>query len=125
MPFRENDKAIYIQIADGICDRVMSGALNPGDRIPSVREYAATVGVNANTVMKSYEYLSMKEIIFNRRGIGFFIAPGAIEIICQERKEIFFSGEAEYFFGRMASIGLTPEEVAALYSSYIEKNSRQ
>ncbi len=120
MPFRENDKAIYIQIADGICDRVMSGALNPGDRIPSVREYAATVGV-----MKSYEYLGMKEIIFNRRGIGFFIAPGAIEIICRERKEIFFSGEAEYFFGRMASIGLTPEEVAALYSSYIEKNSRQ
>lgn len=71
MVFNENNKAIYLQIADKICDDIMLGALKDGDRIPSVREYAASMEVNANTVMRSYEYLERNDVIFNRRGIGF------------------------------------------------------
>lgn len=121
MPFKDNDKPIYLQIADGLCDRVLGGSLARGERIPSVREYAASLGVNANTVMRAYEHLDRKGIIFNRRGIGFFIAPDACAIIRHERKEAFFSGEADYFFKRMASLGLTIDEVAALYSKYLDK----
>lgn len=121
MTFKDNDKAIYLQIADGICDSVLAGTLNPGDRIPSVREYASRMGVNANTVMRSYDYLDQKGIIFNRRGIGFFIAPDASESIRSERRDTFFNVEAESYFQRMAEIGLSPEEVSALYSEYLSK----
>ena len=56
MNFKES-KAIYLQIADRICDEVLLGQYQEEERIPSVREYAAVVEVNANTVMRSYDYL--------------------------------------------------------------------
>ncbi len=124
MTFKDNDKAIYLQIADGICDSVLAGSLNPGDRIPSVRDYAARMGVNANTVMRSYDYLDQKGIIFNKRGIGFFISPDAFENIRRERRDTFFNVEADTYFQRMAAIGLTPDEVAALYSEYLNKTKQ-
>ena len=56
MNFKES-KAIYLQIADRICDEVLLGQYREEERIPSVREYAAVVEVNANTVMRSYDRL--------------------------------------------------------------------
>lgn len=79
MDFKEKDRAIYLQIADRICDEVLSGALRPGERIPSVRSYAAAIEVNANTAMRAYDYLSGIEVIFNRRGIGYFVSENAPE----------------------------------------------
>lgn len=67
MIFKENNKAIYLQIADKICDDILTGHFLAGARIPSVREYAASLEVNANTVMRSYEYLERLGVIFNRR----------------------------------------------------------
>ena len=64
MLFQENNKAIYLQIADNVCDNVLSGTLPPGSRIPSVREYAADIEVNANTVMRAYDYLASRDIIY-------------------------------------------------------------
>ena len=49
----DNNKPIYVQIADNICERVLSGEFKPGDRIPSVREWGARIGVNPNTVARS------------------------------------------------------------------------
>lgn len=125
MNFKDNDKPIYLQIADGICDNVLAGSLTPGERIPSVREYSAAMGVNVNTVVRSYEYLSQKGIIYNKRGIGFFISEDAYENIRRERREAFFRVEADIYFQRMAIIGLTPEEVAALYSQYLSKTQKR
>ncbi len=79
MIFEENNKAIYLQIADRICDDIMQGKYDSDNRIPSVREYAASVEVNANTVMRSYERLTSRNLIFNKRGIGFFVSPDAKE----------------------------------------------
>lgn len=121
MNFKDNDKPIYMQIADGICDGVLSGAIPPGERIPSVRDYSAQMGVNVNTVVRSYEYLNQKGIIYNKRGIGYFISPDACESIRRERREAFYSIEADSYFQRMAAIGLTPDEVATLYSQYLSK----
>ena len=52
------EKPIYLQIVDVIADRILSGDLRGGDRIPSVREYGADIGVNPNTMMRSYEKLT-------------------------------------------------------------------
>ena len=72
MNFKES-RAIYLQIADRICDDILLGQYEEEGRIPSVREYASIVEVNANTVMRSYEYLQSQEVIYNKRGIGFFV----------------------------------------------------
>lgn len=76
MNFKES-KPIYLQIADRIMDEILQDIYPEEARIPSVREYAATVEVNANTVVRSYDYLQTQEIIFNRRGIGYFVSNGA------------------------------------------------
>ena len=68
MEFNSN-KSIYLQICDELCERILSGSLAEEDRIMSVREYGASVGVNPNTVMRSYEWLTRQGIIHNRRGI--------------------------------------------------------
>ena len=76
MQFSE-DKPIWRQIYELIATRILSGEWQEAERIVSVRELAAEVGVNPNTVMRSYEKLEGDGIIFNRRGIGFFVSEGA------------------------------------------------
>jgi DNA-binding transcriptional regulator YhcF (GntR family) len=76
MKFKES-KSIYLQIADRINDEILQGQYAEEGRIPSVREYAATVEVNANTVVRTYDYLQGQEIIYNKRGIGYFVSAGA------------------------------------------------
>ena len=124
MTFNDNNKAIYLQIADKICDDIMLGTLKDGDRIPSVREYAASMEVNANTVMRSYEYLERNNVIFNRRGIGFFIAENAAATIKAIRRETFFNGECDYFFRQLMTLGISPEELNELFTQYLNNHKK-
>ncbi len=118
MVFNDN-KPIYLQITDRIMDAIVAGEYPAEERLPAVREYAAKVEVNANTVMRSYDWLQQQEIIFNKRGIGFFVTNDALKRILDMRREIFFRDEAEYFFRRLMSFGITPEELANLYKEYL------
>lgn len=118
MIFSEN-KPIYLQITDKIMDAIVAGEYPAEERLPSVREYAANVEVNANTVMRSYDWLQQQGIIYNRRGIGFFVMQNAVRDILKMRRKIFFKEEAEYFFRRIASFGITPEELADLYREHL------
>lgn len=123
--FKENNKAIYLQIADRLCDEVLLGHVRDGDRIPSVREYAASLEVNANTVMRSYEHLERLGVIFNRRGIGFFIADGAWETIVVMRRENFVNGgEMHDFFRQMMLLGIKPDDVRTMYENYLKTEEK-
>ena len=70
MQFRES-RAIYLQIADYICERILLKQWKTDERIPAVRELAVQLEVNPNTVMRTYEFLQSQNIIQNQRGIGF------------------------------------------------------
>ena len=111
MVFSEQ-KPIYLQIASMISDRILSGELGPDDRIPSVREYAAEVGVNPNTLMRSYEHLSGEQIIYNKRGIGFFVAADARERILEIERAKFLDKEWPHILERMHLLGITMEQLA-------------
>ena len=103
------DKPIFLQIADAICDRILSGELKGEDRIPSVREYGADIGVNPNTMMRSYEKLTADGVIYNKRGIGYFVSPDAREqILIPQRKE-FLEKDVPAIKQRLALLGLTKE----------------
>lgn len=117
MNFKEN-KAIYLQIADRICDEVLLGQYGEDERIPSVREYAAVVEVNANTVMRSYDYLQMQGIIYNKRGIGYFVSVGSRKLILKLRRESFLKDEVDYFFKQIFSLGISTKELANMYDEY-------
>lgn len=120
MNFKES-KAIYLQIADRICDEVLLGQYREEERIPSVREYAAVVEVNANTVMRSYDYLQSQEVIYNKRGIGYFVASGALALILSLRKEYFLKEEVDYFFKQMYTLGISEEDMSAMYREFSKK----
>ena len=92
MKFKES-KSIYLQIADRICDEILLGKYQEEERIPSVREYAVTVEVNANTIVRSFDYLQGQNIIYNKRGLGYFVAQGGRERILELRKDVFMREE--------------------------------
>lgn len=121
MNFKES-KAIYLQIADRICDEILLSQYKEDERIPSVREYAAMVEVNANTTMRSYEYLQSQEIIFNKRGIGYFVSPGATKLILSLRREIFLKEEVDYFFKQLYTLNVSMDEIGKMYKEYIKNN---
>eukprot|EP00825_Cyclidium_porcatum_P021592 TRINITY_DN24029_c0_g1_i2.p1 TRINITY_DN24029_c0_g1~~TRINITY_DN24029_c0_g1_i2.p1 ORF type:complete len:119 (+),score=14.05 TRINITY_DN24029_c0_g1_i2:257-613(+) len=80
MNFKET-RPIYLQIAERICDEILSGEFKEEERVTSIRDYSALVEVNPNTVMRTYDYLQQQEIIFNKRGIGYFVSQGAVKMI--------------------------------------------
>lgn len=110
MEFNAN-KSIYLQICDAICEQILSGTLRPDERIPSVREYGADIGVNPNTVMRSYEKLTGEGVIYNRRGIGYFISPGAREIVLEAQRKEFLENELPAVLKRLELLGISAEEV--------------
>lgn len=85
-----NNRSIFIQIADSIAEKIVSGVFPPGEKMPSVRELAADLGVNPNTVMRTYGELQSLQIIDNKRGIGYFVNAGARNHILDRKKKEFF-----------------------------------
>lgn len=92
-----------------------------GAGIPSVREYAALVEVNANTVMRSYEFLQTQSIIFNKRGIGFFVSPDAKIKIKSYRRNEFLKNELQRFFIQIYTLNISMEEIDLMYKQFIDK----
>lgn len=122
MEFRQ-DQAIYLQIADLVGENILAGAWRPGDRIPSTRELAESIEVNPNTVVRTYAWLQEKGIIANQRGIGYFVADDAVEVATALRKADFVSKELPRIFHTMDLLGMSYEEIAALYATYRSEHS--
>jgi len=100
------EKPIYLQIADAVCARVLAGELKAEERIQSVREYGAELGVNPNTMARSYEKLTADGVIYNKRGIGFFIAPEARDLILKRMKSDFQEREVPEIKAKLKLLGL-------------------
>jgi DNA-binding transcriptional regulator YhcF (GntR family) len=116
MDFKEN-KPIYMQIVDKICSEIVTGKFPVNERIPSVREYGASLEVNANTVVRSYDFLQNKDIIFNKRGIGYFVSDGAPDKILKMRREMFMSEQLNDFFNEIDILKIPIEEIVELYKN--------
>ena len=102
----DSNRPIYLQIAGGIEERILGGDLAPGERIPSVREWGATIGVNPNTVARSYDTLSERGVIENKRGIGFFVRTDAVQTIAERRRKEFIDTELPEFIRKAELLGI-------------------
>lgn len=114
-----NNQSIFIQIADQLCDRVLSGAYMADDRIPSVRELAVEMEVNPNTVMRSFERLQNNGIIYNKRGIGYFISPEAKDKIRKMRHNHFVEEVLPSVFKEMILLEVNIQELTKAYEKYV------
>jgi GntR family transcriptional regulator len=108
-------QAIYLQIADQICEHILSGKWKEGERIPSVREMGESVQVNPNTVMRSFAYLQEQNIIYNQRGIGYFVAEGAQRRTLELKKNTFVARELPQLFRTMDLLRISCEDLRELY----------
>ena len=103
----KNGKSIAMQIADNLSERILNGSLVSESKIPSVRELAVEMGVNPNTIVRTYAELQSKNIISNQRGIGYFVSNEAKKIIKNWRREEFFEAELPEFVHLMRILGIS------------------
>lgn len=110
-----NEKPIYQQIADYVCEQVATGEWAEAERIPSVRDLATRLQVNPNTVMRAYERLQMSEVIANTRGVGYFVSAGAKQQVTALKRAAFFETALPELFTAMQTLGISWDEVEACY----------
>jgi GntR family transcriptional regulator len=120
MEFRDN-KAIYLQIAEFVCEHILLGKWKVDEKVPSVREMAVDLEVNPNTVMRTYELLQQKNIISNKRGIGFFVADTALENVKSYRKAQFMDDELPVVFRNVYLLNIGFDELQNRYQTFVKE----
>ena len=118
MEFRDNE-AIYLQIAAHVSDNILTGKWQAEQKIPSVRDLAIELQVNPNTVMRSYELLQSQQVIYNKRGLGFFVSPEADKMVNVFKKERFLQQELPEFFKTISLLGIDLDEIEKRYKQYL------
>src|SRR6478736_6500786 len=121
MEFRET-LPIYLQIAEYVCEKILTKEWKADFRVPSVRELAISLEVNPNTVMRTYEFLQQKDILLNQRGVGLFVSVDAYRNALVYLKEKFMQKDLQVFFRSMTLLGLEIEDLQPLLKKYL-KNS--
>ena len=122
MDFHKN-QAIYLQIGDLICENILTEKWREGEKIPSVREMAVSIEVNPNTVMRTYAHLQEQGIIYNKRGIGYFVADDAYKETLDIMKMNFITNELPQMFKTMKVLNMTFGDLQLLFQQYEKENS--
>ncbi|HEX8326810.1 MAG TPA: GntR family transcriptional regulator [Hymenobacter sp.] len=117
MEFRDNE-AIYLQIAGYVSEKILRQQWPPDDKIPSVRDLAGELQVNPNTVMRTYEFLQNQGVVYNKRGIGFFVAPDATAKVKQFRRARFLQQELPEVFKTIFLLDISLEELEQRYAQF-------
>ena len=117
----EEGKPIFLQIAAQIENDILRGALPEETQVPSTTEFAAFLRINPATAGKGVNLLVEQGILYKRRGIGMFVAPGARELIAARRRETFAAEYLRPLLAEAATLGLSRNEVVQL----IEKENQE
>mgnify|MGYP001439577539 CR=1 FL=1 len=117
-------QAIYLQIADYISEHILLGKWKEGERLLSVRELGTELEVNPNTVMRAYDFLQSNEIIYNKRGVGYFVSDDAITRIKEMRKKQFLEQEIPQFFKTIELLEMNFDEITERYQLYKSRKEK-
>jgi len=105
------DKSIYLQISQMIETDILRGILLEEERVPSTNELAKLYTINPATAAKGINILVDSEILYKKRGIGMFVAPGAVEKIRSRRRLEFYEHRLKELLAEAKSLGITKEEL--------------
>jgi len=114
MNFNEN-RPIYLQIIDFFCDQIMTKKWQSGDRIPSVREIAVQMEVNPNTAIRAFQDLQGEGVLYNQRGVGYFVEEKAFEIVKEKKRREFVSIKLPLLFKDMDQLDFSFEDLKSIY----------
>ncbi len=117
MEFKQ-DRPIYQQIADHFYEKILLEEWKPSQRIPSVRDVAVSLEVNPNTAVRAYEQLQNQGILYNKRGIGYFVADDGYQKTRRIKREAFKTGVLPEIFRQMDLLAIPIDEVRQLYEAY-------
>lgn len=115
-----NEKPIYLQMADRLREEILADKYRDDEKIPSVRDYAVMLEVNTNTAVKAFDELARSNIIYNKRGLGYFVTRGAKKEITRERRKTFMKETLPNIFRQMNLLGISIEEIDKAYLMHNE-----
>mgnify|MGYP001792214051 CR=1 FL=1 len=124
MDFKENP-AIYIQIAEYVCEQILLKKWKLGEKIISIRELAENMEVNPNTVQRAYDFLQQRDIITNKRGVGYFIEDDAMERIRNFRREQFIENELPVFMRNIYLLKVDFKEIKRMVDQIVKDNFKK
>lgn len=113
-------RPIYEQVRDGLRQLMVTGAIQPGDKLPSVRNMASELAINPNTIQRAYEALEQEGYVYSVPGKGSFAARRE-EIDSKRREELL--AKLDELADELMYLGVTPEEIAARYGKRKEEQS--
>ena len=105
-----------------ICEKVLTDSWKEDERVPSVRELASDFQVNPNTVMRTYNFLQQSEIIYNQRGIGYFLSENAKQKTLELKKEEFLEKELPQFINKLTLLGYNLSDIQSLIKENNNEN---
>lgn len=111
-------RPIYEQVRDGLRQLLVTGAIQPGEKLPSVRQLAAQLAINPNTIQRAYEVLEQEGYVYSVPGKGSFAAQR--EDIARNRREELLS-ELDRVAGELMALGMTPQDIAERCGARKEK----
>ena len=114
MKFKDQ-KAIYLQIVDFLLENILIGQFLPEERIPSVRDMAVSIEVTTNTALRAYNFLQDHEIIYNKRGVGYFVSKDGVEKTQALKQQVFLKETVPEFFKEMKLLKIDFSELEKLY----------
>lgn len=121
----EEGKPIFVQIAEQIENDILSGIIAEESMVPSTNEFAAFHRINPATAGKGVNQLVDDGILYKKRGIGMFVAPGARRRIIEQRTQEFTAHYVTPLLAEAAKLGMTPEQVAGLIHSGTQNYERK
>jgi len=107
-------RPVYLRLRDEICAGILDGRYAEGAMLPSVRAFAAEHGANPLTVAKAYQQFQDEGFVTVQRGIGMFVASGAVAALRKRERESFLTGEWPHIAARMRLLGLTIADITEL-----------
>jgi len=113
-----NTQAIYMQIADYVCNKIQQRDWLEDEKIASVREMAVTLEVNPHTVMRAFDHLQHKDIIYIKRGMGYYVSKNASGKIIQAMKQQFLDEELPILFRKLILMDMDIENIKARFDEF-------
>jgi GntR family transcriptional regulator len=112
---------LYAQLDRGIRLAIATGKLNPGEQLPTVRQLAVELRVNANTVAKVYLSLERDGVLATKRGVGTFVGDAQPKAVHAAQRDRQLKSLADRFITEAAGLGLTPREVVRYLAQRIKE----
>ena len=103
----------YLQIVQQVRQAVRLGVLQPGDRLPTVKDVVGSLAINPNTVLRAYRELDLEGVTEGRRGVGTFVAEGVASLPADDVKDL--RAELRRWTTRARGAGLDADDMAALF----------